>query len=199
MSDPNGNDRQLAVSANARSTFAGLDQLLARPLTEADLDRATAALAAPLEERSRARVSLLTVRAGGEVLAIAAREAAKVVPPAPVHRVPHRSNSIFRGIANHDGELLLCMSIEHALGLPAPAKREGGALVVAELGRERWAFQVDTVFGVNDVDEGNLRAPPMTLSAAKSGCARALARIDEGEALVLDVPSLFSVFRGATA
>ena len=177
--------------------IAGLDELLARPLSEADLDRATAALAAPLEEHSAERLSLLAVRAGGELLALPAREAARVAPPLPVHRVPHRTNEVFRGIANHDGELLLCMSIEAALGLPAPARREGGALVVAEHGRERWAFAVDRVIGVVDVDGRTLRAPPMTVSGAKSGCVRALVRLEEGEAAVLDAAGLCAVFRGA--
>jgi chemotaxis-related protein WspD len=192
-------DRTLSIVKPTSSAVAGLEQLLTRPLTELDLDRATAALAAPLDERSRSRISLLVMRAGGEMLAILAGEAAKVVVASTIHRVPHRSNKIFRGLSNHDGELLLCMSIEAALGVPAPAKRERSILVVAEQGRERWAFEVDAIVGVADVDEGSLRAPPMTISSAKSGCARALARIEEGEAVVLDIHSLFSIFRGATS
>lgn len=177
---------------------AGLDQLLARPLSEADLDRATAGLALPLEERSRSRTSLLAVRAGGEILAVHATEAAKVVAPSSVHRVPHRSNAVFRGLANHDGELLLCMSIEAALGLPVAEVSAHRAFVVVELGRERWAFGVEGVIGVTDVDAERMRQPPMTVTAAKSGCVRSLAKIAEGEAIVLDVHSLCSVFRGAT-
>ena len=192
-------DRTLSLVKPKSSAVAGLEQLLTRPLTEVDLDRATAALAAPLDERSRSRISLLVMRAGGELLAILASEAAKVVVASTIHRVPHRSNSIFRGLSNHDGELLLCMSIEAALGIPAPTKRERSILVVAEQGRERWAIEVDSIVGVADVDEGSLRAPPMTISSAKSGCARALARIDESEAVVLDIHSLFSIFRGATS
>ena len=177
---------------------AGLDQLLSRPLSEADLDRATAGLALPLEERSRSRTSLLAVRAGGEILAVHATEAAKVVPPSAVHRVPHRTNPVFRGLANHEGELLLCMSIEAALGLPVADVSAHRAFVVVELGRERWAFGVEGVIGVTDVDADRMRQPPMTVTAAKSGCVRSLARIAEGEAIVLDVHSLCSVFRGAT-
>lgn len=198
------NSRELATSKGPATeptsrAIAGLEQLLTRPLTEEDLDRATAALAAPLDERSSSRCSLLAVRAGGEILAIQASESAKVVPLSTIHRVPHRSNKVFRGLSNHDGELLLCMSIEAALGLPEPAERTHCVLVVAEHNRERWAFIVDSVVGVVDVDERAMRAPPMTLSSARSGCARALATIDEGEAVVLDIHSLFSIFRGATA
>lgn len=176
---------------------AGLDQLLSRPLHESDIDRATAALAAPLEETARSRIRLLAMRAGGEILAIPAREVAKVVPAGRIHRVPHRSGKVFRGIANHDGELLLCMSLEESLGLPVPAERGRGTLVVAERGRERWAFEVDSIEGVTDVDQSALRQPPLTLAAARSGCAKSLARLEEGEAVLLDSHALFSIFRGA--
>ena len=43
-------DRTLSLIKPANAAVAGLEQLLTRPLTESDLDRATAALAAPLIE-----------------------------------------------------------------------------------------------------------------------------------------------------
>lgn len=178
----------------------GLDALLARPLSDAELDRATAELATPLEHRRGQRTSLLAARAGGELVAIAATSATKVIGAASIHRVPHRSNAVFLGIANHDGELLLCASIEAALGLaPRPDGTRPAAFIVAESGRERWAFGVDAVVGVVDVGEDALRSPPMTVTAARSGCVRALARLDEGEAIVLEVDALFALLRGATA
>ena len=161
MSDP----RDAGLPVPAASAGTGLDQLLARPLGERDIDAATAELAAPLEHRSGSRVSLLAFRAGGEVLALRAEDTAKVVPCSPIHRVPHRGQPVFRGIANHDGELLLCMSIEAALGLARPGEAAPRAMVVAEAGRERWAFPVDGVIGVTDVDAASLRPPPMTVSA----------------------------------
>lgn len=195
-------DADLPVSRPAPGS--GLDQLMIRPLGEADLESATAALAAPLERRSESRLSVLAFRAGGEILAIRAVDAARVVPCSAIHRVPHRRNPVFRGIANHDGELLLCMSIERAMGLadapsagadaPAPT-----AMVVMEAARERWAFPVERVIGVTDVDQSSLRPPPLTVSAARSGCASALLRIPEGEGMLLDAEALASICRGATA
>lgn len=183
---------------------SGLEQLMSRPLGEADLDLATAALAAPLERRSESRLSVLAFRAGGEILAVRAVDTAKVVPCSAIHRVPHRRNPVFRGIANHDGELLLCMSIERAMGLPDAPPGGGSAppptaMVVMESGRERWAFPVEAVIGVTDVDQASLRPPPLTVSAARTGCARALLRIPEGDGMLLDADALASIFRGATS
>ena len=183
-----------------RPDVDGLDALLARPLSEADLDRATAELAVPIDLREGSRLSVLAFRTGGELVAIPAAEACRVIAPTAVHRVPHRSNAVFLGIANHDGEILLCASIEAALGLaPRAVDAPPAALVVAENGRERWAFGVDAVVGVVDVAESALRSPPLTVSAARSGCVRTLARVEGGEAIVLDVGALFALLRGATS
>lgn len=178
----------------------GLDALLSRPLSEADLDRATAELAVPIDLREGSSLGVLAVRAGGELIAIPAAEACRVIAPAAVHRVPHRSNAVFLGIANHDGEILMCASIEAALGLARRAdEATPSALVVAEHGRERWAFGVDAVVGVVEVTESALRSPPITVSSARSGCVRTLARIEGGEAIVLELGALFALLRGATS
>lgn len=183
--------------ATAGAPAGGLEELMGRPLSEADLDRATAELAAPLDDRSGGSHSLLMFRRGGEMFAVAAAEAAKVVNATTTHRVPHRSNQVFRGIANHDGEILLCMALEAALGLPAAEAHERPKLVVVGAGRDRWAFEVDAIEGVLDVPEAAFRPAPVTVTAARSGCVRALAASPHGEAVVLDLPRLFSLFRGA--
>ena len=178
----------------------GLEALLARPLAEEDLDRATAALAAPLELRGTERTSLLVVRAGGELLAVRSVDTALVAPPSPVHRVPHRSGTVFRGIANHDGEILLCMSLESAMGLPPPAgPRPRPSFVVIGGTRDRWAFEVDEVVGVLDVPGSAMRAPPVTVAVARNGCIGALARVEGGEASVIDASALAAIFRGAVS
>lgn len=176
---------------------AGLDELLARPLADADLDRATGELAAPISARARRAMSVLAVRVGGELFAIPSVDVAKVVPPARVHRVPHRSNDVLRGIANHDGELLMCMSLEAALGIARADGRAKPALVVIGDLRDRWAFEVDEVVGVLDVAEGASREAPVTVTASRNGCVARLAGTESGEAALLDVHGLASIFRGA--
>jgi len=184
--------------AHAADAHDGLEALLARPLADEDLDHATAALAAPIERRSAERTSLLVVRAGGELLAVRSVDTALVAAPGPVHRVPHRSGAVFRGIANHDGEILLCMALEAALGLPASAgPRPRASLVVVGGTRDRWAFEVDEVVGVVDVPASAMRAPPVTVAVARNGCIATLARLEHGEASVLDAGALAAIFRGA--
>jgi len=197
MSEAPALQRSHDAAAPGRTAGAGLEELLARPLTDAELDRATAALAAPIAGRGGTATSVLVIRAGGELLALPSTETAKVVRTGRVHRVPHRSNDVFLGITNHDGEILLCASLEHALGLTPATAAERPATVVIGVARDRWAFRVDGVLGVADVPASAMREPPMTVSAARNGCVRSLARLPEGEASVLDTRALAALFRGA--
>lgn len=203
----------------------GMDELMSRPLSDADLQRATADMAAPLDLPRGGRRSALLFECGGERFAIPAIDVAKVVVESTVHRVPHRANPVFRGISNTDGELLLCMSLEQALGLPAalstaePAaaarpqgatadtrSAAGGAtevakrvLVVIGGARDRWGFAVDSVIGVADIHEEDLRPAPVTVGAARSGCVAALVQACDGTASLLDRARLAAIFRGAVA
>lgn len=179
-------------------TAHGLEELMSRPLAEADLDRATMELAAPLSDRGHGRRSLLVFRRGAEDFGITAADAAMVIPSTRVHRVPHRTNAVFRGIANHDGELLLVVSLEAALGLPPHEGPAHAPLVVLGTGRDRWAFEADRIEGVVDFRAEAFRAPPITVTAARSGCVGALADWPGGDVVVLEPARLSALFRGAT-
>jgi chemotaxis signal transduction protein len=198
------------------SSHQGLEALMARPLSQADLDRATEDMAAPLDLPRGGRRSALLFECAGERFAVLAVDVAKVVPETPVHRVPHRPSPVFRGISNTDGELLLCMSLEQALGLrveaggePAPgtprdapeaeAPSASRVLVVIGGARDRWAFAVDRVLGVADIHEEDLRPAPVTVGAARNGCVVALVAACDQTASLLDRSRLAAIFRGAVA
>ena len=68
----------------------------------------------------REGVSVLIFRLGAEWLAFRTRAVAEVTTPRPVHRVPHRSNRIFAGLVNLQGQAQLCVSLHGLLGVDAP-------------------------------------------------------------------------------
>ncbi len=176
-----------------------LMELMSRPLTDADLERATRDMAAPLDGASHDRHSVLLFACGTELFAVASTDVAKVVPSALVHRVPHRTNAVFKGVCNRDGELLLCVDLEAALGLDAPPQGVSRVQVVVGALRNRWAFMVDRVLGVVDVTASSMRPAPLTVGAARSGCVTSLATTPDGTASVLDLARLDSIFRGAVS
>lgn len=184
---------------NTRRDRGGMEELMARPLADAELDRATLEMATPLAVRHGERGSVLVMHCGGELLAIRAADIAKVVPDSPLRRVPHRSNKVFLGLCNCDGELLLCVDLEASLGLPPCTSDAPRIRVVIGSGRDKWAFKVDRVVGVVEIDQTALLPAPATVSQARAGCVTHLAQTPEGAASLIDTARLAAVFRGSVS
>jgi chemotaxis-related protein WspD len=129
-------------------------------------------------------VSLLLFRIGREWLAIEARWVVEVIPPRPIHRIPHRTNGVLLGFANIRGELQLCVSLEKVLGIEVPPAAETPAadssaqprprMIVAEHQQHRWAFPVDEVEGVHRIPAGEMENLPYTVQRSAHYCCQAL-------------------------
>jgi chemotaxis-related protein WspD len=89
-------------------------------------------------------VSVLIFRLGVEWLAFRAHTVAEVTNPRPVHRVPHRSNEVFVGLVNLQGQVQLCVSLHGLLGVTAPGAPK--RLIVLRDGdrAETWASRLMT-------------------------------------------------------
>ena len=117
--------------------------------------------------------SVLVFRIGREWLGLPPRLFQQVSEPSRVHSLPHRRDSIVKGIVNIRGELIVCVSLGGVLGLEevAAAQETGGKLydrlLVANHGGNRLAFPVDEVHGVRHYHPGELRAAPSTLSESR--------------------------------
>ena len=62
-------------------------------------------------------LSVLIFRLADEWFSLAAESLTEVTPLRKIHTVPHRSNSVFAGMVNVRGQLLLCCSLHGLLGL----------------------------------------------------------------------------------
>ena len=91
----------------------------------------------------------------------------------PVRPVPHRSDSVFRGVVNVQGEMQLCVSLANFLGLD----RDSGesvrmshivyprmALVEGE--GYRWVFPLNEVHDIHRFNESEILQTPSTVSKA---------------------------------
>lgn len=145
--------------------------------------------------------SLLVFRVGPEWLGIEARNVVEVIPPRPIHRVPHRSDRLLLGLANVRGELQLCISLHELLGIDAPpAGTESEAappagstprLIVAEHGQNRWVFPVDEVEGVHQVPSSAMKAVPYTVERSPRYFSQAVFRHDNRSIGALSADRLF--------
>lgn len=144
-------------------------ELLSRPLSQRDLAEQTRAAAMPLERESARLESVLLVEVGGERMGLPAALVRRVFPLAPVHRVPHRTNRVLRGICNLGGRLTLAASLEAVLDLAAEAAADARQRRTLLIGEESaaWAIEVDRVLGVIRADAETLAEPPATVEAAR--------------------------------
>src|SRR5262249_26555605 len=68
-------------------------------------------------QSQREGISVLIFRLGEEWLALRTGAVVEVTTPRPVHRVPHRSNRVFTGLVNLQGQAQLCVSLHGLLGV----------------------------------------------------------------------------------
>ena len=177
-------------------------RLLDKPLSEGDLREATERVAKPLELAEEDVARLLVVQAGDELMGFEAVQVSQVTRATGVHRIPHRSNKIIRGLCNLDGELMLCADLAKLLELSdgadaAAQQQEQRRMIVLGDQRNRWVVEVDAVQGVLAVVRDAFRRPPITVDAALARYTSSLVPLDDGMAALLDVERLVSGFQAA--
>jgi len=138
------------------------------------LDEWTRNITSVKEPETRDAFSVIVFRVAGEWLALKTVYLQETTNPRPVHSVPFRTNKVFRGLVNINGELLLCVSVgdltEAAKGEQAPAESTAAKrmLVINKQG-ERYAFSVEEILGIYRISVGDLQKPPVTLTRSPSG------------------------------
>jgi chemotaxis-related protein WspD len=150
---------------------AGL-QLLDRPLLPeyrrawTEHFRQEKALAVP------AQTSALLFRINAEWLALPTQAFQEVAERRLVHSLPNRRQGIVLGLVNIRGELLICVSLGHLLGLDNTPLRETlrpiyDRLLVTNWDGQRFVFPADEVHGIHRFQTPELTEPPATLAKSK--------------------------------
>ena len=141
------------------------------------------------------RVSVLIFRLGEEWLAFRTQAVAEVTIPRPVHRVPHRSNQVFVGLVNLQGQVQLCVSLHGLLGVAA-AGSPTRLVVLRDRDRaETWAFTADEVLGVHRVPRSQWRGVPLTLVNPAVGFSEAVLSWSGRSIGLLDEQRVFTALR----
>ena len=103
--------RNCPVMADAAEAFFN------RAPPEGYLDEWRQVLETTPEVAESSGLSVLIFRLADEWFSLAAESLTEVTPLRKIHTVPHRSNSVFAGMVNVRGQLLLCCSLHGLLGL----------------------------------------------------------------------------------
>jgi chemotaxis-related protein WspD len=117
-------------------------------------------LARPKQNDPSGLLSVVIFRIGANWLAMDTKYFREVTELRPVHRIPHRSRTLLRGLVNIRGELQLCCSISKLLGMTeADADNSVGRMIVIEKNKDRWVFAVDQIHGTENI------SPPLSKTA----------------------------------
>ncbi len=103
--------RNCPVMADAAEAFFN------RTPPEGYLDEWRHVLETTSEGTESSGVSVLIFRLADEWFSLGAESLTEVTPLRRIHTIPHRSNSVFAGMVNVRGQLLLCCSLHGLLGL----------------------------------------------------------------------------------
>lgn len=158
---------------NCRVFAAAARTFLDRPAPDGYLTEWTRFLDDPGADvdADRDGFGVVLFRLGAEWLALRVRVVVEVTPVRPIHRIPHRTNSIVAGLTNLRGQVHLCASMHGLLGVEPAGNGEADAMtvgtarmIVIRQGTETWVFAADDVLGVPRVRPDLLRNVPSTLA-----------------------------------
>lgn len=135
--------------------------------------------------------SIIPFALGAQWLAIRTKVFQKVVEFRPAHTVPFRSNPVFLGLANVEGEMLLCASLGQALGVEAGGA--GRSLLVASHQGARWCFAADQVAGIEVCPASALQAPDAAADDTLNVCLEGWLDIGARQVALLNEARLFSL------
>lgn len=153
------------------SSAAG--RLLDRPLPHHYLSDWTMHFAVERPSRKAVNGSAMLFRLRQEWLGLPTLAFQEVAERRPIHSLPHRAQSATLGLANVRGELLICISLGHLLGLSqvpptAVLRQTYQRLLVVGWDGNRLGFPVDEVQGPHRFHSRELQPAPGTIAKATS-------------------------------
>ena len=143
------------------------------------------------------RHSAVIFRINVEWFALPTEAFQEVTERRPVHSLPHRQHGILMGLVNIRGELLICASLGHLLGLAnLPSvevlRKVHQRLLVGNWNGDRIVFPADEVCGIHRFDMQQLQEPPATLAKSNQTFTRGILHWEDRTVGFLDPHLLFS-------
>ena len=175
---------------------AGL-QLLNQPLPHGYRRERTDYFARQHDPRDRSNFSAVLFRIGAEWLALPTRILHEATEFKTIHTLPHRRSASILGLANVRGELLVCISLAHLLGLRSAqvgpmVHLRYNRLLVVQHGSSRLAFPVDEVHGPYRFHEQEIKPLSRRTPTPALGTSQGVLRWQDRTVGLLDSETLLA-------
>ena len=186
--------------------FAGAVAVLDRPAPNEYLAEWTCHFAKPKRVKESEIHSAVIFRIGAEWLALATEVVSEVTNTRTIHSLPHRRSGVMIGLANVRGELVICASLAHVLGV-APAAMakpdklhpQHARLLVIRREDVRIVCPVDEVHGIERFQSRQLQEVPATIVKAMASYSKAIVSWNHHSVGLLDEERLFSMLKRSLA
>jgi len=145
-------------------------------------------------------ISVIVMRIKNEWLVLKTVYLQEITSVKAVHPVPFRTNNVFKGIVNINGELLLRVSLADLLEYNNEDDTMKGnstiymRMIVLNKDGERYVFPVDEVLGIYRISLSGLKEPPVTLSKAPLTMIAGIFDIDDKKVGLLDEEKFIHAF-----
>jgi chemotaxis signal transduction protein len=171
-------------------------QLFDRPLAQGELEQWAELFSREKEAEPADTFSVVIFRVGREWFALKTAFFQEVTDLRPVHTVPYRSGAVFKGIANINGELLLCIDPAPVL-TPGAVSADCRRMMVTQKDGSRFALMVEEILGVRRIEPGAVSLPPATVAKSPAAITAGIFSIDVATVGLLDETALFESLAGS--
>lgn len=150
-------------------------------------------------EHSKDSLSVMVFRLGQQWLALRTVCFKEVTHRRLVHHIPHRSNDIFLGVVNLNGELQLYIALHQLLKIDSSTPSSAGQLAIHKdrmiaIAKEHdlWVFPVDEIDGIYHWNPAAIEAIPLNVSQSTVNYIQGIIKIGDRNIGLLDEELLFS-------
>jgi len=142
---------------------------------------------------------VVTFRIEAEWLALPAQFFAEIIEAVHVHTIPHRKKQVLKGVVNVHGEIQVCVSLGHLIGLEEEevkeeekkADRPHERMMVVSKDQDQWVFPVKEIHGIHHVHPALFQNVPVTVAKSKSSFTKGIFNWKDKHVALLDDELLF--------
>lgn len=147
-------------------------------------------------------LSVVVFRIGQEWLALKTIIFKEIIHRRVIHRIPHRSGKILKGLVNLDGELQLCIALNELFeigmdpfSLSPKFSYQKNRMIAIKKDQDLWVFAVDEIEGIHAWEESRIENIPVNVAKSTINYLKGIMNTDQKSIALIDEELLFYSLR----